>query len=222
MKAVVATGTPTIVVLINGRPLAFPEVVAAAPAILEGFYLGQETGTAVADVLFGDVNPGGKLPITIPRSVGQLPVYYYQKPSARRGYLWSDKQPLFPFGHGESYTTFSYGKPAVTPARIPRDGHATVSVDVTNTGRRAGDEVVQLYVRDRESSVTRPVMELKGFQRVSLGAGERRTVRFEIGPAALSFLDLKKQRVVEPGFFDILIGGSSAATTSTPLEVAAP
>jgi beta-glucosidase len=222
VQAVVATGTPTVVVLINGRPLAIPEVVAAAPAILEGFYLGQETGTALAEVLFGDANPGGKLPVTIPRSVGQLPVYFGQKPSARRGYLWSDKEPLFPFGHGGSYTSFAYARLAVTPARIAPDGHASVSVEVSNTGRRAGDEVVQLYLRDRESSVTRPVAELAGFQRVSLAPGETRTLRFEIGTAALSFLDRQLRRVVEPGLFDVMVGGSSAKTTATVLEVAAP
>ena len=222
VQAVVATGTPTVVLLINGRPLAIPEVVAAAPAILEGFYLGQETGTAVADVLFGDANPSGKLPITIPRSVGQLPVYYNQKPSARRGYLWSDKEPLFPFGHGGSYTTFGYGRLAVTPARIGPDGKTTVSVEVSNTGRRAGDEVVQLYLRDRESSVTRPIAELAGFQRLSLAPGETRTVRFEIGTAALSFLDRQMRRVVEPGLFDVMVGGSSAKTIATVLEVTSP
>jgi beta-glucosidase len=219
VRAVVATGTPTVVLLMNGRPLAIPEVAAAAPAILEGFYLGQETGTAVADVLFGDANPGGKLPITIPRSVGQLPVYYNHKPSARRGYLWSDNQPLYPFGHGGSYTSFGYARLAVTPARIAPDGHATVSVEVSNTGRRAGDEVVQLYLRDRESSVTRPVAELAGFERVSLTPGETRTVRFEIGPAALALLDRQMRRVVEPGLFDLMVGGSSAKTIATVLEV---
>jgi beta-glucosidase len=220
VKAVVATGTPTIVFLINGRPLSIPEVADAVPAILEGFYLGQETGTAVADVLFGDSNPGGKLPVTVPRSVGQLPVYYYQKPTGRRGYLWSDKEPLFPFGHGLSYTTFSYANLAVAPARIARDGRAKVSVDVTNTGKRGGDEVVQLYLRDRESSVTRPIKELKGFQRITLAPGEKRTVTFDVGPAALSFLDRDKKRVVEPGLFDLMVGGSSAAADSVALEVA--
>ena len=219
VKAVVATGTPTIVILINGRPLAIGEIAAAAPAILEGFYLGQETGTAVADALFGDTNPSGKLPITVPRSVGQLPDYYYQKPSGRRGYLFSDKTPLFPFGHGLSYTRFAYARPVVTPARIPPDGHATVSVKLTNTGGRAGDEVVQLYLRDRESSVTRPIQELKGFQRVTLAAGATATVRFDLGPAALSFLDRDKRRVVEPGLFDVMVGGSSTQTTAATLEV---
>jgi beta-glucosidase len=219
VQAVVATGTPTVVFLINGRPLSIPEVAAAAPAILEGFYLGQETGTAVADVLFGDVNPGGKLPISVPRSVGQLPVYYYQKPSARRGYLWSDKEPLYPFGHGLSYTRFAYSDLRVSPSRIARDGRAEVSVTVSNAGRRSGDEVVQLYVHDRESSVTRPVQELKGFQRITLAAGERRTVRFALGPAELSMLDLEKKRVVEPGLFDLRVGGSSVAGASATLEV---
>jgi beta-glucosidase len=173
----------------------------------------------VADVLFGDASPGGKLPITFPRSVGQLPVYYYQKPSARRGYLWSDSTPLWPFGHGLSYTTFAYAHLAVTPARIGRGGAAEVSVDVTNSGRVAGDEVVQLYLRDRESSVTRPVKELKGFARITLAPGETRTVRLPLTADALALLDADMKRVVEPGTFDVMVGGSSESLQSVALEV---
>jgi hypothetical protein len=140
VQAIVETGMPTVVVLINGCPLTINDIAEHVPAILEGWYLGQETGTAVADVLFGDVNPGGKLPITFPRSVGQLPVYYYQKPSAKRGYLFASPEPLFPFGHGLSFTTFAYSNLALAPQEIGVGGKATVSVDVTNTGKMAGEQ----------------------------------------------------------------------------------
>jgi beta-glucosidase len=215
----VATGTPTIVLLINGRPLSINWIAAHVPAILEGWYLGQETGTAVADVLFGQVNPSGKLPVTFPRSVGQLPVFYNHKPSAKRGYLFNDHAPLFAFGHGLSYTTFEYRDLHVTPEQIMPDGTAQVSVTVVNTGARAGDEVVQLYVRDQISSVTRPVQELKGFRRISLTPGEAQTIAFEITPDQLSFLDEQLQRRVEPGLFDLMIGGSSAQVQTVQLEV---
>src|SRR5262249_37735266 len=144
----------------------------AVPAVLEGFYLGQEGGTALADVLFGDVNPGGKLPLSVPRSAGQLPVYYDRKPTSFRPYLFASREPLFPFGHGLSYTTFKLDHLKLEPASIGPAGRTTVSVDVSNTGGRAGDEVVQLYIRDVVSSVTRPVKELRGFERLSLGPGE--------------------------------------------------
>ena len=219
VRAVLATGKPTVVMLINGGPLSINYVAENVPAILEGFYLGQETGTAVADVLFGDYNPAGKLPISFPRSVGQLPIYYYQKPSGRRGYLFADKSPLFPFGFGLSYTTFSYSKPAIAPAQIAPDGQAKVSVAVTNTGKRAGDEIVELYIRDLVSSVTRPVIELKDFTRVSLNPGETKTVEFTITPDKLRFYDLNMKRVVEPGTFEIMVGPSSVKHQSVNLEV---
>ncbi len=222
VKAVAATGTPTVVLLINGRPLSVGDAIADVPAVLEGFYLGEETGIAVADVLFGDVNPGGKLPITFPRNVGQLPAYYYQKPSAKRGFVFSDVTPLFPFGHGLSYTSFRYGEVRVTPERIAPDGDAEVSVEVTNTGERSGDEVAQLYVHDRVASVTRPVRQLVGFERVTLAPGETRTVRFHLAADALAFYDRGKRRVVEPGLFDVMVGGSSDALKTTALEVATP
>ena len=221
VRAVLDTGTPTVVVLINGRPPAIPELAERAPAILEGWYLGQEGGTAVAAVLFGDVNPGGKLPVSFPRGVGQLPVFYNRKPTAGRGYLFDSTKPLFPFGHGLSYTTFAYAAPTVAPARIPPDGRATVSVAVTNTGSRAGDEVVQLYIRAEVSRATRPVMELKGFRRVSLGPGERRTVTFELGPDQLSYHGPDLKRVVEPGRFQVMVGGSSDGVKSVGLDVVA-
>jgi beta-glucosidase len=219
VRAILATGKPTIVNLINGGPLSINYIAENVPAILEGFYLGQETGIGVADVIFGDYNPAGKLPISFPRSVGQLPIYYNQKPSARRGYLFTDKSPLFPFGYGLSYTTFSYGKPGVSPAQMAPNGQAKVSVEVTNTGKRAGDEIVQLYIRDLVSSVTRPIKELKDFKRISLRPGETKTVEFTITPDKLWFYDLNMKRVVEPGTFEIMIGPSSAKHQSVNLEV---
>ncbi|HYN84505.1 MAG TPA: glycoside hydrolase family 3 N-terminal domain-containing protein [Pyrinomonadaceae bacterium] len=221
VRAVLATGKPTVVVLINSGPLAITYVAENVPAILEGFYLGQETGVGVADVLFGDYNPAGKLPVSFPRSVGQLPIYYNHKPTAKRGYLWTSKEPLFPFGHGLSYTTFEYSTPTVSPARIGPGGRAEVSVTVTNTGRRAGDEIVQLYIRDLVSSVTRPVKELKDFRRISLAPGERKTVTFTVTPDKLSFLDLNMERTVEPGWFDIMVGPSSVKHQTVKLEVTA-
>jgi len=218
-EEVLKAGKPTAVLLLNGRPYSISFLAEKVPAILEGWYLGQETGSAVADVIFGDYNPAGRLPVTILRNVGQIPGYYYQKPSARRGYLFSSIEPLFPFGHGLSYTTFSYRNLKVTPARIRRDGSAVVSVEIANTGSRAGDEVAQMYIRDDVSSVTRPVKELKSFERIHLKPGETKTVEFRVTPDKLSFLDLNMQRVVEPGTFEIMVGGSSTRTTSVKLEV---
>jgi len=219
VDAVRATGKPVVVVLINGRPLAVTRIAESAAAILEGFYLGQEGGTALAEVLFGDVNPGGKLPISVPRHVGQLPVYYGRKPTSFRPYLDMTREPLFPFGYGLSYTTFQLDNVRVDPPRIGPAGRATVTVDVANTGTRAGDEVVQLYVHDRVASVTRPVKELRGFERVSLAPGEKKTVRFTLGPEALRFTDENMARVVEPGVFDVMLGTSSTGLTTVPLEV---
>ncbi len=218
-KAVLATGKPTVVVLINSGPLSINYLAEHAPAILEGFYLGQETGVAVADVLFGDYNPAGKLAVSFPRSVGQLPIYYYQKPSGRRGYVFANKEPLFPFGYGLSYTTFSYSVPTISSARISTNGKATVSVTVTNTGKRAGDEIVQLYIHDLVSSVTRPIKELKDFRRISLNPGESKTIEFVITPDKLWFYDMHMKRVVEPGWFDIMVGPSSVKYQTVKLEV---
>jgi beta-glucosidase len=219
VRAILGTGKPAIVVLINSGPLSINYVAEKVPAILEGFYLGQETGVGVADVLFGDYNPAGKLTISFPRSVGQLPLYYNRKPTARRGYLFANKEPLFPFGFGLSYTTFAYSDLKLNPARIGVNGQTKVSVTVTNTGKRAGDEIVQLYIRDLVSSVTRPVMELKDFKRISLAAGESKTVDFTITPDKLSFLDLNMKNVVEPGWFDIMVGTSSVKFETAKLEV---
>src|SRR6266542_110133 len=219
VRAVLQTGKPTIVLLISGGPLSANYIAEKVPAILQGFYLGQETGIGVADVLFGDYNPAGKLPITVPRSVGQLPAFYNRKPTAKRGYLFTSKEPLFPFGHGLSYTTFEYSNLKVSPSQIGPAGQARVSITVTNTGKRPGDEIVQLYIHDLVSSVTRPVMELKDFKRISLSPRESKTVEFVITPDKLSFLDLNMNRIVEPGWFEIMVGTSSAKYQTAKLEV---
>ena len=209
-RAVLASGRPTVVVLIHGSPLAIPELAEKAPAILDGFYLGEETGTAVANVLFGDVNPAGRLPWTVPRTSGAVPVYYNHKPSAERPYLFEEPGPLWAFGHGQSYTTFRYDPIKMHPLRISQSGETTVTVNVTNTGKRTGDEVVQLYIHDVVASVTRPVKELRGISRIHLKPGEGKRVDFKLGPAELALFDRTMKRVVEPGKFDIMVGASSA------------
>ena len=220
VKAVAETGVPVVVVLTNGRPLTINWIAEHVPAILESWYLGQESGTAVADILFGDCNPGGKLPITFPRSVGHLPAYYNHKPTVNQNYLFETKEPLFPFGYGLSYTTFAYSNLRVTPETIGPSGTAEVSVDITNTGKREGDEIAQMYIRDTVSSVTRPVMELKGFDRVTVKPGETVTVNFELTPAKLSFLNEYMERVVEPGEFTIMVGTNSKEYDTVTLTVA--
>ena len=220
LRAVSALGKPVVLLLLHGRPATINYAVEHIPAILEGWYLGQAAGTAFADVLFGKVNPGGRLPITIPRSVGQIPSYYYHKPSARRGYLFTTKEPLFPFGHGLSYTTFAYSNLRLSAERITPDGVATLSVDVTNTGDRSGDEVVQLYIRDVLSNrVTRPVKLLKGFRRIHLQPGETSTVTFPVGRKQLEFLYEGLRPAVEPGQFELMVGGSSVQVQKIELEV---
>ena len=221
VRAVLETGKPTIVMLINSGPLSINYIADKVSAILEGFYLGQETGVGVADVLFGDFNPAGKLAVTFPRSVGQLPAYYNRKPTARRGYLFTSKEPLFPFGYGLSYTTFDYSNVKVSPAQIRPPEQTKVSVTIRNTGNRPGDEIVQLYIRDLVSSVTRPVMELKDFKRISLAPGESKIVEFIITPDKLSFLNLNMETVVEPGWFDIMVGTSSVKYQTAKLQVVA-
>jgi beta-glucosidase len=219
VKAVLAAGKPVVVLLQHGRPNSINYIAEHVPAILEGWYLGQEGGAAVADVLFGDYNPGGKLPITVPRSVGQLPDYYYYKPSAKREYLGSTTEPLFPFGWGLSYSTFAYSKPQASPDNIGPFGRAKISVEVANTSSVRGDEVAQLYIRQDISSVTRPVKELRGFRRITLNPGETKVVDFTLGPDELSFLNRDMQRVVEPGAFTIMIGGNSVNLIETKLNV---
>jgi beta-glucosidase len=219
VDAMVATGKPVIAVLFNGRPLAVQHLANKVPTIFECWYLGQETGTAVAQALFGDINPGGKLPITIPRSVGHVPAYYNYKPSARRGYLFDDVSPLFPFGHGLSYTKFEIGAPKLAKQVIRHDESTSVSVSVTNRGDQAGDETVQLYIRDLVSSVTRPVKELKGFERLTIKPGESKTVSLPITPDRLAFWNIDKKRVVEPGDFAIMVGPDSQNLQTVTLTV---
>ncbi|MGH7718802.1 MAG: beta-glucosidase BglX [Gemmatimonadaceae bacterium] len=222
------TGKPVIVVLMNGRPLAIPWLDANVPAIVEGWYLGTQMGPAVADVLFGEYNPGGKLPATFPRATGQVPLYYNHKNTGRppseqdkytSKYLDVPWTPLYPFGHGLSYTTFSYGAPRLSRARIRASDTLVVQVDVTNTGARAGDEVVQLYVRDDVASLTRPVKELRGFRRITLAPGQRQTVSFTLRSDDLAFYDRSMQRVVEPGTFTLFVGGSSVGGQEASFEV---
>jgi beta-glucosidase len=209
VSALRMTGKPIIVVLFNGSPLSITSLAQDVPAILECWYLGQECGQAVAEVLFGDFNPGGKLPITIPRSVGHVPAFYNYKPSARRGYLFDDVSPLYAFGFGLSYTTFSFKNLRLEKSTIRTRGATRALVDVTNTGKRCGTEVVQMYIRDCVSSVTRPVKELKGFQKIALQPGETRTVALDIRPESLAFYDVHMRYTVEPGEFAIMVGHSS-------------
>ncbi|MGZ8414994.1 MAG: glycoside hydrolase family 3 N-terminal domain-containing protein, partial [Gemmatirosa sp.] len=211
---------PVVTVLLNGRPLATPWLADSMPALVESWFLGVEHGNALADVLLGDANPSGRLPVTVPRATGQVPIHYNHKNTGRPAaaanhytskYIDLPWTPLYPFGHGLSYTTFAYADLQL-PAEVPTGDSLVVSVTVTNSGARAGDEVVQLYVRDDAASVTRPVRELKGFQRVTLRPGERRTVRLTLRPEHLAFHGLDMRRVVEPGTFTVWVGGSSAAT----------
>lgn len=218
-KAILATGKPVVVLLINGRPISVNYLAGAAPAIVECWYLGQETGHAVADMLFGRVSPSGKLTVTIPRSVGQLPCYYNHKPSRFRNYVLADSSPLWPFGFGLSYTTFKYGNLQLQPSEIPVNGKSEVSVDVTNTGKYKADEIVQLYIHDVVSLPTRPVKELKDFARISLNPGETKTVKFTITPDKLEALGLDMKCEVQPGDFEIMAGGNSNDLLTTNLRV---
>lgn len=209
VKAMVGTGKPVVVFLFNGRPLSVNYVSENIPAVFECWYIGQETGHAVADVLFGNYNPGGKLPITIPRSAGHIPAYYNHKPSARRGYLFDDVSPLYPFGYGLSYTTFRIDNVRLVQDSIAIDESTALLADITNTGDREGSEVVQMYIRDLVSSVTRPVKELKRFEKVFLKPGETKTVSLAITPESLAFFDINMEYLVEPGDFEIMAGNSS-------------
>ncbi|MBS1875185.1 MAG: glycoside hydrolase family 3 C-terminal domain-containing protein [Acidobacteria bacterium] len=214
-----ATGKPIVVLLFNGRPLSVPIIAEKAAALVECWYLGQEGGRAVAEVLFGDVNPSGKLPITIPRSVGHSPSFYNYKPSARRGFLFDDVTPLYAFGYGLSYTTFEISNVRLERKTIAADASTRMLCDVRNTGQRAGAEVVQMYIRDKVSSVTRPVKELKGFRKVFLAPGETATVALDITPDRLAFWNVDMQYVVEPGEFEIMVGASSRDCDLTKLTL---
>ncbi|MGH9764245.1 MAG: glycoside hydrolase family 3 C-terminal domain-containing protein, partial [Blastocatellia bacterium] len=218
IKAVYETGTPVVCVLLNGRPLSFNWIAENVPAILECWFPGELGGQAVAKVLFGDYNPAGRLPITFPKSVGQLPFYYSQKPSTLHRYVGESDRPLYPFGYGLSYSTFAYSNLRVSP-ESNADGRVEVSVDVTNTGERPGEEVVQLYVRDLYSSVTTPVKALKGFQRIMLNKGETRRVAFLLTAADLSLWNREMKRVVEPGEFEAMAGGNSEDLLKTKFTV---
>jgi beta-glucosidase-like glycosyl hydrolase len=219
IDALLALKKPTIVVLVNGRPLAIADVAARVPAILETWYLGEEGGTAIGEALFGDINPGGKLSVSFPSNVGQLPVYYNRRPTSYRNYVDASREPLSPFGYGLSYTTFSVEKPSIAPTSIRAGEQATVTVSIKNTGTRRGDEVMQVYIRDVVSSVTRPMKELVGFERVTVDPGETRTLTFTIGPDALSLINRDMKRVVEPGRFDVMVGTSPKMLTTIPLDV---
>ena len=228
LQAIHETGKPYAVVLMNGRPLSINWLAENSPAILETWFAGTQAGHAIADVLFGDVNPGGKLPVTFPRHAGQSPIYYNYKATGRpptdqkytSKYLDVPWTPLYPFGHGLSYTTFRLSGLQLSAQRLAPDGRLTVSVEVENTGRRDGDEVVQLYVRDVAASVTRPVRELKGFERVSLRPGEKRRLQFTLAPEHLGFLDQNMRFVVEPGEFKVFAGTSSVGGLEATFTVA--
>ncbi|MTB51289.1 glycoside hydrolase family 3 N-terminal domain-containing protein [Lewinella sp. W8] len=200
---------PMVGLVFGGRPLDISNLLMKADGVFQCFYLGQETGHSVADVLFGDVAPGGKLPISMPLSAGHIPSYYNHKPTARRGYLWDNVTPLFPFGYGMSYSPFEVSPPTLSAASIRVGETGEVSVQVTNLGQMRASEVIQLYIRDKFSSVTRPVKELKGFEKVFLDPGESTTVTFPLGREQLEFLDLNMKWNVEPGEFDVMVGTSS-------------
>jgi beta-glucosidase len=203
--------------IFSGPPLSFTAVDTLLQSVVQCWYLGQETGTAVTNLILGNINPSGKLPITIPRSVGQLPVYYSVKPSARRNYNQQTTLPLYPFGFGLSYTTFTYTKPVLSANNTSKNKKINVSVQVTNTGTRAGAEVIQLYIRDDVASLTRPIKELKGFEKIFLQPGQTTTVNFTITDAELSFYNAQLQKIVEPGTFTIMVGNASNNTKSTTL-----
>ena len=217
LKAVYSTGTPTVAVLINGRALSIRWAAENIPAIVEGWMCGEEGGNAIADVLFGDYNPGGKLPVTFARHSGQLPVYYNYMPSkeywikdVKRNYIDMSSLPLYPFGYGLSYTSFEYSNLLVTPKETGPSGEIYVSADVKNTGKKEGSEVVQLYYDDVISSMSTPVKQLAGFEKVNLAPGEKKTVKFKLTPEQLAFLDKNLEWVVEPGKFKVMVGSSSA------------
>jgi beta-glucosidase len=226
-EAVLALGKPTAVVLFNGRPLTLPDLDREAPAIVEAWFPGTRGGAALADILFGDAEPTGRLPITFPRSIGQIPIYHEQKSTGRppaanpytSRYLDESTAPLYPFGWGLSYTTFAFGPPHLDRRTMGRGELLTITVDVTNTGARPGTEMVQLYVHDRVASVTRPLRELRGFQRVSLAAGETKAVRLALSESDLAFWRADMTYGTEPGVFDVMTGPNAAETQSVAFEL---
>lgn len=218
-RAILATGVPTAVVLINGRPISTTFLSAHAPAMLEAWYPGQEGGTAVAEALFGQINPSGKLPITIPHSVGDLPDFYDHSPSDNIPWIGTDRKPLYPFGYGLSYTTFRFSNLSLSAAEIGPAEPVTVRFTVTNTGTRAGTEVAEVYIHERVSLVAQPVEQLRGFTRVALAPGESRQVEVTLPASALAQWDVNMHHVVEPGVYDVMVGGSSDDLISVPLTV---
>lgn len=214
VNAIYDTGTPVVLVLINGRPISLGWIAESVPAILEAWIPSEEGGNAVADVLFGDVNPGGKLAMTFPRSVGQVPIFYGHRPSGGRShwkgdYVETSSKPMYPFGYGLSYTRFELSNLQISSASAPIGGEVAVSVDVANVGERSGDEVVQLYIHQYATLLTRPVKELKGFNRVTLEAGQKKTVTFQLKVNQLGFNDQSDHYVVEPGKVEVMVGNSS-------------
>jgi beta-glucosidase len=221
LKGVKDTGKPLVVVLIHGRAMSVNWVAENADAVLDAWYPGEQGGTAVAEVLFGRVNPAGRLPVSIPRHVGQLPVAYDKKPPERADYNYVDlpSSPLYRFGQGLSYTTFEYTDLRISPDAIAPDGETEACVKVTNTGEVDGDEVVQLYIRDESSSVMRPHKELKAFRRVHIKAGQTTEVRFTVGWNELCFCGPDMKDVVEPGEFAVMVGGNSEDVLAAKLNV---
>jgi beta-glucosidase len=220
INQVVALKKPVCAFVNSGPPLSIGNLVDAVPAVMQGWFLGQEGGYAIVDALFGDINPSGKLPISFPRSAGHIPAYYNYKPSSRRGYnLGLDVSPLFPFGYGLSYTTFQYSNLKLSSPTMKKNDTVIVTVDVKNTGSRKGAEVVQMYIRDNFSSVPRPVKELKGFKKIWLNPGESQTVTLTIDSESLAFYDKDMKWIVEPGDFTIMVGTSSDKTESINLKV---
>lgn len=214
VEAICATGTPVVVVLVSGRPQAVPWIATHVPALVHAWLPGEEGANAIADVLFGDYTPGGKLPISVPRDAGQAPVFYGHKLSGGRSHWKGDyvelsAKPLYPFGYGLSYTRFEYANLRLSTGQARAGETVDIRLDLTNAGERPGDEIVQLYTRDVVSSVTRPVKELKGFKRVPLAPGETKTVVFTLAVNHLAFLDRAMRHAVEPGVIEVMIGASS-------------
>jgi beta-glucosidase len=216
VRAIHRTGTPVVVVLINGRPLTINWTAENVPAVVEAWFPGQEGGNAVAELLFGKINPSGKLTMTFPKSVGQIPLHYNHYPQKNwdhekygERYVDIEDEPLFPFGYGLSYTKFDYGNLKIIPSKTDKKGEIRISLDVKNVGKIRGDETVQLYLNDVVSSVTTPSKELKGFKKVTLNPGEKKNVEFTLTPNELSLVDRNMEWVVEPGIFEVMIGSSS-------------
>jgi len=219
IQEILKTGKPIVAVMFGGRPLVFPLIVENVPALIQAFYLGQETGAAIANTLFGKNNPSGKLSITFPKSVGELPAYYSRKPSRHRSYVLEGNAPVYPFGFGLSYTSYTYGKPRLDKTVIPPQESVDVSIEVTNTGKYAGEEIVQLYLHDVVSSSVRPVMELRDFARIALQPGEKKNVIFRITPDKLMYYNAQLHKVLEPGDFKVMVGPSSASVQTLSFTV---